>query len=87
MTVNLSARQLAHADFVGDMKAVLKETRIGPSRLQLEINENAVMADLKQAAEVIHQLKQLGVRISIGDFGTGLSSIGWLRRWSRMAGD
>ncbi len=80
LTVNVSARQLFHANFVGDMKATLKETGIPPARLQLEINENAVMADLKQAAEVIHQLKQLGVRISIGDFGTGLSSIGWLRR-------
>jgi PAS domain S-box-containing protein len=39
-----------------------------------------VITDLKQSAEVIHQLKHLGVRISIGDFGTGLSSIGWLRR-------
>jgi len=53
---------------------------IEPGRLQLEINENAVITDLKQSAEVIHQLKHLGVRISIGDFGTGLSSIGWLRR-------
>jgi diguanylate cyclase (GGDEF)-like protein/PAS domain S-box-containing protein len=80
LTVNISARQLSHVNFVADMKAALKETAIDPSRLQLEINENAVIADLKQAAEVIHQLKQLGVRISIGDFGTGLSSIGWLRR-------
>lgn len=80
MTVNISARQLANAKFVAGMKAAIKESGIEPSHLQLEINENAVMADLKQAAEVIRQLKQLGVRISIGDFGTGLSSIGWLRR-------
>jgi diguanylate cyclase (GGDEF)-like protein/PAS domain S-box-containing protein len=80
MTVNISARQLSNANFVADIKSAIKETGIEPSRLQLEINENAVMADLKQAAEVIHQLKHLGVRISIGDFGTGLSSIGWLRR-------
>ena len=80
MTVNISARQLSNANFVADIKSAIKETGIDPSRLQLEINENAVMADLKQAAEVIHQLKHLGVRISIGDFGTGLSSIGWLRR-------
>ncbi len=80
MTVNLSARQLFHPDFAGDVKTVLKETGIVPSRLQLEINENAVLGDLKRAAEVIHLLKQLGVRISLGDFGTGLSSLGWLRR-------
>ena len=80
MTVNISARQLSHATFVPDLKAILKEAGIAPSRLQLEINENAVMADLKHAADVLHQVKQLGVRISVGDFGTGLSSISWLRR-------
>jgi EAL domain-containing protein (putative c-di-GMP-specific phosphodiesterase class I) len=80
MTVNISARQLSNTNFVSDIKSAIKETGIAPSRLQLEINENTIMADLKQAAEVIHQLKQLGVRISIGDFGTGLSSISWLRR-------
>ena len=80
MTVNISARQLSHAGFTQDLKAILKETGIAPPRLQLEINENAVMADLKYAADVLHQVKQLGVRISIGDFGTGVSSISWLRR-------
>ena len=80
MTVNISARQLSNANFVADIKSTIKEMGIEPGRLQLEINENAVITDLKQSAEVIHQLKHLGVRISIGDFGTGLSSIGWLRR-------
>src|SRR5262249_40539995 len=80
MTVNISARQLWHASFVSDMKTAIKEAGVEPSLLQLEINENCIMADVKQASEVIHQLKQLGLRISIGDFGTGVSSLGWLRR-------
>jgi len=80
MTVNISARQLSHPNFVTDIKSAIKETGIDPGRLQLEINENAVIMDLKQSAEVIHQLRHLGVRVSIGDFGTGLSSLGWLRR-------
>jgi diguanylate cyclase (GGDEF)-like protein/PAS domain S-box-containing protein len=80
MTVNISARQLWHPNFVTDMKSAIKEAGVEPGRLQLEINENSVMADFKHAAEVIHQLKQLGLRISVGDFGTGMSSITWLRR-------
>ena len=80
MTVNISARQLSNANFVADIKSAIKETGIEPARLQLEINENAVITDLKQSAEVIHQLRHVGVRVSIGDFGTGLSSIGWLGR-------
>jgi diguanylate cyclase (GGDEF)-like protein len=45
MTVNVSARQFAHAHFVADTESVVKETRLGPSQLQLEMTENAAMAD------------------------------------------
>jgi len=80
MTVNVSARQFAHAHFVADTESVIKKTRLAPSRLQLEMTEGAVMADPKLTLEVMTQLKRLGVCISIGDFGKGLSSFSLLRR-------
>lgn len=80
MTVNVSARQFAHAHFVNDTESVVKETCLGPSQLQLEMTETAAMADPKLTLEVMTQLKRLGVCISIGDFGKGLSSLSWLRR-------
>jgi EAL domain-containing protein (putative c-di-GMP-specific phosphodiesterase class I) len=80
MTVNVSARQFAHATFVADAESIIKETRLPPSRLQLEMTECAAIADPKLTLDVMTQLKRIGVRISIGDFGKGLSSLSWLRR-------
>ncbi len=80
MTVNISPRQLAHPHFVSDTKAAMQLSNIEPGSLQLEMAESAAMADPKLAAEVMSQLKRVGVCISIGDFGSGLSSPNWLRR-------
>ena len=80
MTVNVSARQFAHARFVADTESVIKETRLGPSHLQLEMTEAAALTDPKLAFEVMTQLKRLGVCLSLGDFGKGVSSLTWLRR-------
>ena len=80
MTVNLSAKQFANTHLVEDVRTAIQESGIEPSGLHLEIAECDAMADLKQTSEIFAQLKQLGVRISIGDFGSGHSSLSWLRR-------
>ncbi len=81
MTVNISAKQFAHAHFVGDVRTAMQETRLDPARLQLEISEGVAMADPKLTSNVLSQLKHLGVRISIDDFGSAYSSLSWLRRF------
>ncbi|MGB7585779.1 MAG: EAL domain-containing protein [Terriglobales bacterium] len=80
MTVNLSAKQFAHADLRDDLKAAIQENHINPSNLQIELTEADAQTDPKLTADLFTQLKHLGVRISIGDFGTGHSSLSWLRR-------
>ena len=80
MTVNLSARQLAHSHLVEDIKAAVHEAQLDPGRLQVEMRESVAMTDAKLTYEVLTQLKYLGVRISLGDFGVGYSSLSWLRR-------
>jgi diguanylate cyclase (GGDEF)-like protein/PAS domain S-box-containing protein len=80
MTVNISAKQFAHADLRDDLKAALQENHITPSSLQIELTEADAQADPKLTSDLFTQLKHLGVRISIGDFGTGQSSLSWLRR-------
>ncbi len=79
MTVNLSPQQLSNARLVSDLKAVLQETGV-QSGMQLEIAEGVLTADPKFAADVLPQLKRLGLGISVGDFGSSVSSISWLRR-------
>jgi diguanylate cyclase (GGDEF)-like protein/PAS domain S-box-containing protein len=80
MTVNISAKQFAHADLRDDLKAAIHENHITPSSLQIELTEADAQADPKLTSDLFTQLKHLGVRISIGDFGTGRSSLSWLRR-------
>jgi len=81
MTVNISSKQFAHAHLVGDVRTATQETRLDPARLQLEISEGVAMADPKLTSNVLSQLKHLGVRICLDDFGSAYSSLAWLRRF------
>jgi PAS domain S-box-containing protein len=80
MTVNISARQFACPHLIADVRSALQESGADPFQFQLEMTESDAMADPRLTAEAFSQLKHLGVRISIGDFGTGHSSLSWLRR-------
>jgi diguanylate cyclase (GGDEF)-like protein/PAS domain S-box-containing protein len=81
VAVNVSAVQLANPGFVSFVFNVLEATKIPPALLELEITESSIMADVDKAAVVLHQLKDLGVKISLDDFGTGYSSLSYLRRF------
>jgi len=78
-TVNVSPRQLAQSNLVADVQAALEESHVDPSSLQLEITESMAMSDPKLSTRIFSQLKELGVRLSIDDFGTGHSSLSRLR--------
>jgi EAL domain-containing protein (putative c-di-GMP-specific phosphodiesterase class I) len=81
ISVNLSRRQLAHADLVHYVRRLLQETGSEPSRLMLEITESAVMEDAEDAARTFATLRAMGIRIAIDDFGTGYSSLSLLQRF------
>jgi PAS domain S-box-containing protein len=79
--VNVSPRQFADPDLVGDVEKALQETGMDARRLHLEITESVAMADPERTRSVLVQLKKLGISINIDDFGTGHSSLGRLRRF------
>ena len=81
MSVNLSARQFASPDLVGDVRRALDETGLSPSALLLEITESAVIEDAEEAASTLGALKTLGVHLALDDFGTGYSSLSYLERF------
>ena len=81
MSVNLSAKQLLQPHLVEEMQKLLRETALPPEALKLEITESAVMADPTAAAEMLQQIKSLGIRLAIDDFGTGYSSLSYLHRF------
>lgn len=80
LAVNISARQLQRPDFVDRVAALLCETRLPASKLELELTEGTVMAQDGASLEKLASLKSLGVRLAIDDFGTGYSSLAYLKR-------
>ena len=80
MAVNLSARQLAHPDFVGHVAAALAASGLPPDHLELEITESMMMHDVDACIGIMRRLSALGVQLSIDDFGTGYSSLAYLKR-------
>ena len=80
IAVNLSARSLHDADLVEEVARLLRRHDVPPHRLTLEVTESSVMADPARAVTLLHQLRDLGVRLSVDDFGTGYSSLSYLKR-------
>jgi diguanylate cyclase (GGDEF)-like protein len=78
VTVNLAAANVVDATLPDAIAALLE--RHGVERLECEISEHTVMADPRRAAEVLDRLRALGVRLSLDDFGTGHSSLAYLKR-------
>jgi diguanylate cyclase len=79
VAVNVSAVQLHNVNFSHQVHEILFQTGLPPHRLELEITETAFIRDLKRALSTLRQLKALGVRIAMDDFGTGNSSLSNLR--------
>jgi EAL domain-containing protein (putative c-di-GMP-specific phosphodiesterase class I) len=80
VAVNLSARSLLDPGLPAQVQAALRAAGVPAAALTLEITETAVMGDLHRALAVLHGLRELGVRLSIDDFGTGQSSLAYLKR-------
>jgi diguanylate cyclase (GGDEF)-like protein len=80
VSVNVAARQLQDQDLVNVVAAVLDETGLPASQLQLEITEGAIVRPDGRSLDALHLLVDLGVAVVIDDFGTGYSSLSYLRR-------
>ena len=79
VSVNVSARQLQDPALVGHVVATLGETGVPPGAIVLEITESALMEDLDVALDRMRRLKALGLRLAVDDYGTGYSSLTYLR--------
>ena len=81
VAVNVSARQLEHPEFIETLSMILRETRIDPSLLDIEVTENALLSNTEAIFETLAMIRALGPRISIDDFGTGYSTFAYLKRF------
>ncbi|MFN3507791.1 MAG: putative bifunctional diguanylate cyclase/phosphodiesterase [Allorhizobium sp.] len=80
LSVNVSASQFNEDDFEATLRNLLERHHIDPARLKLELTESVLIAGQEAVAEKMASLKSLGLRFSLDDFGTGFSSLAYLRR-------
>ena len=81
IAVNVSPVELRARDFVAGVRAVLTETGLDASFLELELTETFLIQDTESTSEVLRELKDMGVQIALDDFGTGYSSLSYLKRF------
>jgi len=81
MSVNLSGRQLMQRDLLGRIGRILEDSGLPPGVVKLEITESVLMENAERAAEMLVEIKKLGLSVMIDDFGTGYSSLAYLRRF------
>jgi EAL domain-containing protein (putative c-di-GMP-specific phosphodiesterase class I) len=80
MCVNLSAAQVRHPGLLQDVSSVLRESGLEPGSLLLEITEGTLLKDSELLETIFRELKALGVRLMIDDFGREYSSLSYLKR-------
>lgn len=79
ISVNVSARQFGDTGFLDEVRKALGTPGLAPGSLQLELTETVLMRRDPQIEEVLRTLREMGVHIAVDDFGTGFSSLGYLR--------
>lgn len=78
MAVNLSAQQFYRNGIVETVRGALQESRLAPQWLELELTESLTLDDTEASISIMRELKQLGVSLSLDDFGTGWSALSYL---------
>lgn len=81
VAVNVSPRQFRQRNLVSVILSALQENAIEPQDFEVEITENALMADIENAVLVMGLLRGLGIHVALDDFGTGYSSLSYLSRF------
>jgi diguanylate cyclase (GGDEF)-like protein len=81
VSVNVSGKQIEDPDFVRTVQAALHESGLAPELLELELTETAISANIEYNAAVVKELRALGVRIAVDDFGIGYNSLATLRSY------
>lgn len=80
LSINISAKQYLQEEFVRELMRVLNEYQVEASRIELEITESILIDDFNLVSEKLKILKDYGVKVSLDDFGTGFSSLSYLKK-------
>jgi EAL domain-containing protein (putative c-di-GMP-specific phosphodiesterase class I) len=80
LSVNVSARQLRQADFAAQVQATIQNYGINPELLKLELTKSLLLDNIEDTISKMHDIKILGVKLSMDDFGTGYSSLQYIKQ-------
>ncbi|HEX6588718.1 MAG TPA: EAL domain-containing protein, partial [Longimicrobiales bacterium] len=80
VTVNIAPRHFAEPGLVASIERMLAEAKLPPATLELEVTESTALSNVDRAMDVMQQLRAIGVRVSLDDFGAGYSVMNHLRR-------
>jgi EAL domain-containing protein (putative c-di-GMP-specific phosphodiesterase class I) len=80
ISINLCARQFQQEHLTSMVVEILEQSKLDPKYLELEITESSIMTNVDFAVKVLTELQKMGIRVSVDDFGTGFSSLGYLKR-------
>ncbi|HDH17207.1 MAG TPA: PAS domain S-box protein, partial [Gammaproteobacteria bacterium] len=81
MSVNLSGRQTNNSNFIATVEQALKDSKLDPVLLELEMTESILMHNMQTTINTLETISKMGVRFAIDDFGTGYSSLSYLKRF------
>lgn len=81
LSINISGKQFYHDGLVSWIDEALAESGFSPGQIKIEITETEAMHNAMHTVDILHQLRQRGIRISIDDFGTGFSSLSYLQQF------
>lgn len=79
ISINISTKQLHDLNFTTHVKKIIEQFKINPELLIFEITESAIVEDIEVGLKVLHDIRDLGIRLAIDDFGTGYSSLSYLK--------
>jgi EAL domain-containing protein (putative c-di-GMP-specific phosphodiesterase class I) len=80
-TVNVSAKQLGEPGFVLAVKRIVREAKLDPHLLGIEVTESILIGDVESSLAIMNELRAFGIKIYLDDFGTGYSSLSYLRKF------
>ncbi|MDE6700936.1 MAG: EAL domain-containing protein [Acetatifactor sp.] len=80
VSINISAVQYNREDFVEELLRIIKQYHVKPCEVEIEITESILIEDFNKVIEKLKVLREVGIRISLDDFGTGFSSLSYLKK-------